>query len=462
MSLTRISAITAITILIFISPIEKISHQLVAQTNSKKNAVRCAKSSIVFDLSSLEKIYLQPESILADVDSFWKNDKAYWLVSLWMKNVGYGYPPNGWQQYIEKFATVPEKERAAARVVQLGKECTKLKDSFLSDAVAHICSFLPDSVTDLSTTVYLTALVVPNAFQMNYKVVLNANAIKTSVEAWNTIIHELFHVGYYRNECYRTEMLFHNLEKHDLIYNLQNEGMATYVAFTAPAAMYYDHKDYLMLKDSSEVNKAIAKVNELIKMIDSTSSDEFRNKMFTVGVQERALYICGAHIARTIDKQLGREALVKTVSAGPRTFIATYNGLVSEDQRVIELPVENPLTDFQKMRQAAVVGDYQLLRKILKDIRENTALPNPVGHHLQMTGNLLLERDSLDLAKEVFEIYQKLFPKSGNPYEGLAEIYLRKGDSLKAIEYFRKLIEVVPGHARAQEELEKLGASIKE
>jgi len=458
----RTLGIITIVICILIGSSEQACTGLNAQANDSKHEARCAKSVITFDLSSLEKIYLHPESVLADVDSFWKNDRAYWLTSLWMKNVGYGYPPYGWQQYIEQLKTFPREHRDTASVVQLGRECTKLRDTLLSDVVAHICSFLPDSVTDLSTTVYLTALIVPHAFQMNFNVVLNANAIGSAAEVWNTIIHELFHVGYYRNECYRTEMLFHNEEKHDLIYSLQNEGMATYVAFTAPVAMYYEKNDYRMLKDDSEVKKAITKVNELIKMVDSTSPDEFRNQMFNIGVQERVLYICGAHIARTIDKGLGREALVKTVSAGPRTLIAIYNSLVSEDQKVIELPVEKPITDFQKMRQAAVDGNYILLRKTLKNIRDNTALENPVGHPLEMTGHLLLERDSLDLAKEVFEIYEELFPKHGNPYEGLAETYLRKGDSLKAIEYFGKLIEVVPGHARARKELEKLGVSASE
>jgi hypothetical protein len=453
-----------ITIIIYILSCfsEQACAGLNAQANDGKHEARCAKSAITFDLSSLEKIYLHPESVLADVDSFWKNDRAYWLTSLWMKNVGYGYPPHGWQQYIEQLKTVPREHRDTVSVVQLGRECTKLRDSLLDDALAHICSFLPDSMTDLSTTVYLTALIVPHAFQMNFNVVLNANAMVIAAEVWNTIIHELFHIGYYRNECYRTEMLFHNEEKHDLIYSLQNEGMATYVAFTVPVEMYYEHKDYRMLKNDSEVKKAMTRVNQLIKMVDSTSPDEFRNEMFNIGVQERALYICGAHIAGTIDKRLGREALLKTVSAGPRTFIATYNSLVSEDQRIIELPLEKQITDFQKMRQAAVDGNYILLRKTLKNIRDNTPLQNPVGHPLEMTGHLLLERDSLDLAKEVFEIYQELFPKHGNPYEGLAETYLRKEDSLKAIEYFRKLIQVVPGHARAQEELKRLGVSVSE
>jgi tetratricopeptide (TPR) repeat protein len=430
------------------------------QTDDSKHAANCTCSVIKFELSSMEMIYLHPESVLADVDSFWKNDRAYWFTSLWMKNVGYDYPPMGWQQYIEKLSQVPVNQRDTVRVVRLGRDCAKLRDSLFNDVVTHICSFLPDSVTDLSTVVYLTALVVPHAFQMNHNVVLNANAIKTAAEAWNTIIHEVFHVGYYRNECYRTEMLFHNEEKHDLIYSLQNEGMATYVAFTAPAAMYYDQKDYRMLKDDSEVEKAIAKMNELIKMVDSTSPDEFRKKMFTLGVEERVLYICGAHIARTIDEKIGRDALVKTVSAGPRTFIAVYNNLVSEKHRVKELPIEDPITDFQQMRQAAVDGMYPHLRKILKNLRENATLKNPVGHPLEMTGQLLLERERLNLAKEVFEIYEKLFPKHGNPYEGLAETYIRKGDSLKAIEYFKKLIEVVPSHARAREELKKLNVSV--
>lgn len=426
---------------------------------AEKEEASCLASRVSFDLSSLQTLYLRPEAVLVDVDSFYVADPAYWLTTLWMRDVGYGYPPQGWVELVQQIKDKTPGERREARAVRLARECEVQRDSLLARVLDHVCSFLPGPTTDLTTTVYLTGLIVPNAFQKDFSVVINANACAGPSEVWNTIVHEVFHVGYYRNECYRTETPYHNIERHDLTYSLQNEGMATYVAMTAPRAIYQEVKDYQRLRDEYEVTSAIAKMNELIGAVDSLPPDEFRQRMFEVGVTERALYVCGGHMARTIDERLGREALVSSVATGPRSFVSAYNSLVSDDRRLVEVPLEEPLSACQCLHQEVVNGDYSRAREILGDMRQAGSLNNAAGHVLHVTGQLLTARDSLDLAIEVFEALRVVSPDHKNPHAGLAEAHLRKGDVGAAAEHFRRVLEIAPGDAHALTMLKKLGAS---
>ncbi len=43
---------------------------------------RCAESVIRFDVTSVEKIILEPEAILEDPERFWREDNSYRLVEL--------------------------------------------------------------------------------------------------------------------------------------------------------------------------------------------------------------------------------------------------------------------------------------------------------------------------------------------------------------------------------------------
>jgi hypothetical protein len=49
----------------------------------------------------------------------------------------------------------------------------------------------------------------------------------------------------------------------------------------------------------------------------------------------RGYYVVGAHMGGTIDRALGREALINTIRQGPVSFVRTYNTLVPEEERVL-------------------------------------------------------------------------------------------------------------------------------
>jgi hypothetical protein len=51
------------------------------------------------------------------------------------------------------------------------------------------------------------------------------------------------------------------------------------------------------------------------------------------GYHRKGFYIVGAHMAQTIENELGREALIQTVSDGYESFANTYNSIADEDMK---------------------------------------------------------------------------------------------------------------------------------
>jgi hypothetical protein len=420
----------------------------------------CGNSSVSFDASSIETIILHPEQILKDADAFWEGDRAYWLVSRWLDEVGYQKPIFSWMPLIENLAKVPEAERADDAILAVTREIMDDEDTFLDNAVPHICSFIPDGAVGIDTRIYFTTLIPQNAFQKYYNVVVNVSHPdwkKDPSAIMNTLVHELFHVVFYRYEPLMTETQFDNSEKYDALINLMNEGMATYVAYTALPEYESPIEDYELLDDPGSVQRLIGELNQLLSSVDSLPADKFRSRMWTVGVQRRALYIAGGHAARTIAREGGHDMILEAMRRGPRAFISLYNGLAEEGERIVEYPLEESSSPFQKMRRAALEGDSRALRRSITDIRKyHEAGGVTVGHSLHTTGQLLLHRGEAASAIEVLELYRDLVPKAPNPYEGLARAHMMLGNLERAGSVCRELLAVHPGNVAALDMLKEL------
>ena len=62
----------------------------------------------------------------------------------------------------------------------------------------------------------------------------------------------------------------------------------------------------------------------------------------------------------------------------------------------------------------------------------------------------------IDEAIAVFRLNTEDFPASANTWDSLAEGYMVKGDKQKAIEYYKKSLELDPNNKGAAENIKKL------
>ena len=305
----------------------------------------CVTSKVTLDVSSLESILLRTDEILANPDKFWKNDGAYNLAKKWhdinkisLDTLNYY---STWIERLEEINDLTEAQKQNHSSFQLMNKILERKRIFDERALPHICSFLPENNVNLNTTVYLTGHTLPWAFMTHSNVVINVlhshYKDKSADDLMNTIVHEVFHIGYGKNRSYRTEIELENVNIYDILDSFHNEGMAVYTAYKAqkffPAP---DEEDYILLEDPKEVKRLLKILNDFFSKANSLSEDELREKSWDVGIMKRGYYVVGSFMAKTIDEQSGRESLIETVKKGPMSFISTYNQLVEPEMHVYE------------------------------------------------------------------------------------------------------------------------------
>jgi Tfp pilus assembly protein PilF len=71
-------------------------------------------------------------------------------------------------------------------------------------------------------------------------------------------------------------------------------------------------------------------------------------------------------------------------------------------------------------------------------------------------GYKILNKGRPDEAIRVFRINTALFPRSSNVFDSLGEAYMRAGDTKRAVENYRKALELNPENANARAMLKKL------
>jgi len=300
----------------------------------------CLRSTVRFDVSSVEKIILQPEKILEDPGRFWQQDEAYQLVRKWHDRTNQPLDLDGWRQGIEAIRDLTLLEREIHPQLVAARGLADVGPSFASRAVPYLCEFLPPEA-DLSTRIYFTTDIMAAGFQESGHIVIHI----LNHELLNLFVHELFHRGYattYRrsgNPQPETDPI-------RLMYlALQNEGLATYVAYRGmtefPEIGQVGRSlvagDYDMLSKPGEVARLHAGLGQLFGEAGQLNPDELRTRSWQVGVRERAYYVVGAHMAQVIDQELGRPALIETIRKGPSSFVETYNSLVEDSQKIPEI-----------------------------------------------------------------------------------------------------------------------------
>jgi hypothetical protein len=243
-----------------------------------------------------------------------------------------------WKGWVQSFKNISVEERERNTQLVAAKSMMSKEKEFNEKAIPYICSFLPKDCPDISTTIYFTTAIMASGFQLGNSIVIyGANADKD-----NMLIHELFHQGFDKCQPKRLESSSRDSVIYGIYGGLLNEGMATYVGYKGLKEFPHNRTDvlkddYKLFENHDELNALFIKMNELSKKALTLGEKELKDTLWQVGSIDRAYYVVGCFMARTIDEKLGRNALIETISKGPQFFLRTYNSLVEEKLRVFDL-----------------------------------------------------------------------------------------------------------------------------
>jgi len=159
------------------------------------------------------------------------------------------------------------------------------------------------------------------------------------------------------------------------------------------------------------------------------------------------------------------ESLVSDSVLAPWDSLADYGvthqlwiNLIARAKGFVEPPAESvvkPLTEvYINQGVDAMLEQYQMLKAEHPDMYTyNEADINMLGYQL-------VYRNHFNDAKKVFELNIETFPASANTYDSLGELLLLMGDTLKAVESYRKAVEVDSTYQNAKAVLKNLGSKI--
>ncbi len=408
----------------------------------------CARHEIGFDDTSVLAQFNKTDEILANPEHFWRQDRGHSLIALSPHLKTESLPPDEWYELMGEIAQLSPEERRGERHYLAARMIMDHKEIYCTVGARIIQSLLPPDA-GLETTVHLTAFTQPAAFTTNNAIVMNVDVshyFGKSAYFFNTLNHELFHIGYWRYQPYQQEIWPQSYSLKSALVILQNEGIATYSQELSnayyPAMLEIDHQ---LSQSMLALRFFVGRVNDLLQDAATLPEDDVLLDLYS-GFNQRALYAVGAHMARTIDQELGREALAGTIALGPQAFVQTYNQLVQESWKISEVPRTLSLNAFQQLRKSAVEATYDRIPELLEGIRSTTAdnLDGAKFEEIRSAGLVLQGSDEQQLAVQVFESMAALFPDHPFSHIYLAEAYQLVGDFGLAADSFQKAITIDP------------------
>jgi tetratricopeptide (TPR) repeat protein len=443
---------------------------------SSSSAFREAASqgtwNIRIDTASVERLLLDPETILKDPDTFWRSDPAYRLADNWHRNTGISKSTKNYDQqwllFLQEQAAVPLMERKNHPAFHLLEILKSKTEAFYATAMPHIRRFLPDNGLAFQASAFLTAKTLPFAFMTNGNIVIDVLSPKFHQDAdliFNILTHETFHIGYGYNRYLRREPALEDDFIYDtLLDSLQNEGMAVYMAFRAQSFFpAKNESDYHLFENAGEVRKRIEAVNRIFESAERKNSSEeaLRKQAWELGVNQRGYYIAGAEMARVIDEKLGRDALVRTVSEGPLSFIDRYNEVAERSlavHRFDRTAGSTPLSRLlQEMKIAVLDRDEANFDALVRNLGQSADFSDPkIPGRLNGFGYGQLYVQRPDWAIKIFTAAVSLFPNSANAWDSLAEACLKTGDLDRAEQCCHMAMQIDPGLDNSRKMLDEI------
>ena len=291
------------------------------------------ESQINLTTDNLDQLINHPEEVLANYEEFWETERVQFCTRKWAEHLNYEIPHDKVVAMIQEWADLSPEERENHSLKNNAAILIAEKDALLEKALPHLHSYFPPE-TDLSVDIHLTAFNPSRGFAM-LDIVVNVQAPHWQGDArniLNAIVHEIGHVGHSYCRTLWNEPKAEPEMKHRVLDNLNSEGICTYIGYTAQSfAPAPGDQDYPQIEDPERVKEAFAQTNEIIGQIGAVPDEDIQKMTLDTGIQGRAYYVVGTTICKTIDEQLGREALIEAMATGPQFWANRYNQLVSED-----------------------------------------------------------------------------------------------------------------------------------
>lgn len=299
-------------------------------TEQEKPAV-----TIYFDDSAARHVLQDPAGALQSRDEIWDSFEGYRITRVWHEESSY---PLTWELWEKRLKLFLEDDDLPRQSLKLLGDFSQLEKREHSKIEQHLAAYLPNT-SSFDAYVYFIGFTIPYAFTVEQ----NKIGMEINADEWhhdpecllNTVIHELFHVGYRLNSPDIT-YLNTDPETTDQFIAFHyaymfNEGMATHVARQAldlfPSE--YQHEDYRLLEDAAEVQKAFDGVNKLLAMARTEPADKQLDSLWDIGVMHRAYYVAGAVICSAIEEKYGRAYLSGLVAKGGLQLVEEYNRIAA-------------------------------------------------------------------------------------------------------------------------------------
>ena len=117
--------------------------------------------------------------------------------------------------------------------------------------------------------------------------------------------------------------------------------------------------------------------------------------------------------------------------------------IIDEPYSPLEIAVKLPLSQ--------IINDkgYDYIKANAQKLAEQQRLPYD-DHFLNDAANQFLDKNQPDIAINLFKVNIELFPKSIFTYDILAQTYLKTGDKINALKYFKMVLNFDPNNQRVK------------
>lgn len=153
-------------------------------------------------------------------------------------------------------------------------------------------------------------------------------------------------------------------------------------------------------------------------------------------------------------------------------MIALFNNTGVSPRTAMAEQIENILYGFEFEYPKRPIGDYlltviedegiELAIETYKQAKEEEAESFDFSEReLNNLGYILLRNGKVDEAIEIFKLNISAYSNSANVYDSMGEAFMEKGENGKAIENYKKSLEINPDNKNAVAMLKKLGVDYK-